>query len=810
MTPGQNIYFQLVNPNGSKYTSATLAIPMSSCPSGVELSLQQLIAGIQTTHISLQPYDVGSFEPYENREKFKNRIIGADPGQIGGPLPMQMAVNDVLGLGAGTSANHPLFITVPTDGSYDFMYKLIQMNSDEIELIIETVELLKADRSIDLCTRPLRCFSRSQRSLFSLNQLIGLQPIDFPTEIHRQIQDFIDDKSSALAVLIGPTGCGKTHALMSVARSNFTMFIDAGVLSNFDRDTSVVEFENMITRTTLEWRRPNQNLPECRRIALAFILARVLFFCALMKKIPDITHFQFLVYQISYSKQIADIFSKLVHMSQQTLGEIQQLLRYTHAKDINFFWCIDEAHVLRAYLDSKIISEMPGAMQQNGDVNESFKRGILSIILFSIRTYFEASKVMFAGTSSKLRFVDNFGTFESKPVHPYVINNFVPWSSEMTIRYVTELIDIDSKSLDEVFTDWYRPRIPENFVCDILKMALNDKDSPKTQKKRRTEKESLISLKDIIDDSFKAVINRFERQVIKALADTIKKRNMQKSVVRLLITSMLSENGQSVFATFDEIESQYFADEVGAIFHADPESFRLYEGYVTRALAIEFKDDISEYHLTDAIEHLHHLIANEGKKTSSKGNSFELLCIHELLRAHWTVGSFCRALDIDTSKIPKSTQDLKFPLKITSENEDSFIRTRPNEWLRPSNKMRPDAIAFLNECSLILIGMKLFTTTVSERISQDNLLTTDDQRLYMANDGSILNTQRHAARSSLSSEAAKPVQFRLRICFLFPKAVQNFKLPENTTETIFAMVNLDNMRCIFSEHTCRLIEFICS
>ena len=195
--------------------------------------------------------------------------------------------------------------------------------------------------------------------------------------------------------------------------------IDAG-----GRDASVMAFINAIANVTLDWRQPNQNLPKCRRIAAAFVLARVLFFCAVETRAFRLMPGAFHQHQATCHAMIAGIFSKLVRMSQSELNDMQQLLRYSSAKNIQFFWCIDDAHVLRAQLDVKIISEMPGARQPNGgDMYESSKRGILSVLLDAIRAYFHQSKIVLAGTSADLRHcVDNFGSFESKPVHPYIID----------------------------------------------------------------------------------------------------------------------------------------------------------------------------------------------------------------------------------------------------------------------------------------------------------------------------------------------------------------------------------------------------
>ena len=128
--------------------------------------------------------------------------------------------------------------------------------------------------------------------------------------------------------------------------------------------------------------------------------------------------------------------------------------------------CIDEAHVLRNHLGDYIITEMPGQhIQQNHEVNEDAKRGTQSVMLWAIRSGAFAKKVLCAGTSSQLRNVENFGTWETKPVSPIQLVNFEAWTPDMAVEYVTSLVNIDPSCLSKILLDNYRPRITLFTTC---------------------------------------------------------------------------------------------------------------------------------------------------------------------------------------------------------------------------------------------------------------------------------------------------------------------------------------------------------
>jgi hypothetical protein len=215
--------------------------------------------------------------------------------------------------------------------------------------------------------------------------------------------------------------------MFQLAREQFVIFIDAAQFTAIRRgDISVEHFRFTINQEANGWTYPNQHLEKCYSISQAFVLARVLFFYILKESFPNLSPLQFLAYQLTRAKYIADIFTDLLS------SDLNQVyLDVKNRGNNEFLWCVDEAHVLRELLDTKIISETPGRhMEANGDIYETSKRGALSVLLKAIRLYFNMPKIIIAGTSKKLRYIDNFGTHLSKPTSPFIINTFKPWDSE--------------------------------------------------------------------------------------------------------------------------------------------------------------------------------------------------------------------------------------------------------------------------------------------------------------------------------------------------------------------------------------------
>jgi hypothetical protein len=92
------------------------------------------------------------------------------------------------------------------------------------------------------------------------------------TTIQSQVDDFMTSNIQFLGLLIGPTGCGKTHQMIHLANNNFTIFINAQELrgSNEPMDSTLTRLKENFEKVTNSWKRKNQDLPELRRIAYAF------------------------------------------------------------------------------------------------------------------------------------------------------------------------------------------------------------------------------------------------------------------------------------------------------------------------------------------------------------------------------------------------------------------------------------------------------------------------------------------------------------------------------------------------------------
>jgi hypothetical protein len=370
--------------------------------------------------------------------------------------------------------------------------------------------------------------------------------------------------------------------------------------------------------------------------------------------------------------------------------------------------------------------------------------------------------------------------------------------------------------LKNILVDHYRPRILENFVYDLLEMATNDRDSEYTFDQRLQRKTSLIELPQMLEESYNAVIYRFDRSVLAMVEKTIKSRDhgyVQK-MIQLLFSSMLSTSHSPVYFSLQENDVLYFTEMIASIYPVKSVAdyvvgYSLYEGYVISGLLKRFDDEIKQFNLSGSLDLLNKIISSEGKKSSAKGVAFETVCLNELTNPNkmWSVRTFCDALGVSLQKVNSNIQCLDFPIEFCHQSidEDIYLIDRPRKWLRPSNAMRPDVIAFLGQDKMITVGIKLYTSEVSRKVFDDNLMTTAPSHFYTSKNNSV-SKKRKAWIDCLGND---PIHFTLRILFVFPRPA-SFILPENTSSVVHVLVTLDNMDKVFSQDTCTLLRFICS
>lgn len=198
------------------------------------------------------------------------------------------------------------------------------------------------------------------------------------------------------------------------------------------------------------WTVPSENLSRLRTIVYAYLLSRMLFLIYLKEKYVELTPTHFLIHQRFNALAIRDCCISLFELS---YGELVKI----HRQFIDFqcLFCIDEANLLVSHLGTSIISTMEGNHTQNDRVNEALKRVTLSVLLYGMIDGLFAKKILFAGTSGKLRNIDNFGTHETKAVTPIVLNEFTAWYPQMAVNYVSSLVDIPQSILGNVLTDHY-------------------------------------------------------------------------------------------------------------------------------------------------------------------------------------------------------------------------------------------------------------------------------------------------------------------------------------------------------------------
>lgn len=688
----------------------------------------------------------------------------------------------------------------------DYDWNYLSSLFSNVSVVEETVKVVESDRQFHFKSKPLVSFQNDRRSL-EKGRLPDLrfQKLNIKTKIQQSVDDFMNG-SDFVGLLIGPTGCGKTHELFNRAKEQFTVFIDAQdyPFSNETQDTSVSYLQEIFSRKAYSWNRKNQDLDKLRSIAYAFVLSRMLFLKFLKEKYPEITPTQFLIHQLFNSKSIRNCFDALFDLSLKTLRHIK-----SQFIDFECLFCVDEAHVLVEHLGDKIISSMKGShFKQNGDVKETSKRGTLSVLLFAIRNGDFAKKILFAGTSSKLRNVDNFGSYETKPVHPAVLNEFKAWDSQMALDYVSAFVDIPLHFLKNILTDNYRPRILENLVYDLFCMGMNDNGSPMIKKKRLKNRNDLLSLDQVLKESYAAVIHRFTRDSIEPIAREIRTRGETKTMLKLLLSSMMTRNGEVFYYQLDRDQIDFYTETIGSIYLIeDYDGYSFFEGYVIDSFLDLFSTEFEKFNLCSALELFRSIIGLEGKKTSAKGVAFEAVVLADLTRhGNRPFSQILADFNIfpahDLNQFYLPTQEVKM-------DDKDIISTRPlNVFLRPSNQFRPDLLAFLSKQVCVSFGIKLYTSEIPVIKHKDNVESTDPD-LFFSKSGKPTHSDKHFLWNKSIQDT--PITFSARFLIELPEpkgVLTENSLVQNGKETAIILITKNNMRELLSNEVADLIDFI--
>jgi hypothetical protein len=696
---------------------------------------------------------------------------------------------------------------VPMDVDYTWDYLCTLFSG--VKGFEESTVVIESDREVKF---------RSLSLLFYYNNVwrlekgrlpdLRFQNVNIETKIHAKVDEFMNG-NDFLGLLLGPTGCGKSFELLNRAKTEFAIFVDAQLYpaSQEPNDVSVSSLKQTFESVVNTWKARNEDLPRLRTIAYAFILSRMLFLKFLKGAYNDLSPTHFLIHQLFNSLAIDKCFLELKSLPLDTLKKI----RY-HYIDFQCLFCIDEAHVLVSHLGDNIITSMDGYhVQQNGDVNEDAKRGTLSVLLFAIKDGQFATKAIFAGTSSKLRNIDNFGTFETKPVAPVVLNHFTAWDHKMALEYVMAFVDIGHNFLETVLTDNYRPRILENLVYDLFCIGMNDNESPTTKNERVEKLLELKDISDILKESYTAVIHRFIRVSIKPMASTIRNHSQTEIMLKLLLSSMMTTNHTPINCQLNQNQINFFSDTVGSIYLIfENGGYSFFEGYVIDSFLIQFEEELKHYNLTCSLNLLKSVIEMEGKKTTAKGTPFEAVVLAELIKRNdESLSQLLKKFSI----IVNGFDDLCLPTKQEKYGDEDIISKRPqNVFLRPSNQFRPDILAFLSESVCFSSGIKLYTSNISTAVHEDNLESTDPSLFFSkqkrpTNQGNYLKWQ--------ESIRIKPFTLSVRVLFELPNPVQNVStesvhVKTEQQEHVIIMISKQNMDLIFCKEVVTLVNFITS
>jgi hypothetical protein len=696
---------------------------------------------------------------------------------------------------------------IETHINYDWTYlSNLFINCKPFE---ETVKKFESDRRI-FKSKSLHLFCNDTWTL-QKGRLPDLrfQDVNFRTKIQDRVNTFIAG-NDFLGLLIGPTGCGKSHEMLRLAKTKFTIFIDAQLYpaSNEPSDLSLSSLKLSFDSITTTWVHRNEDLAKLRTIAYAFILSRMLFLKYLREKYHTLTPTQFLIHQLFNSNAIDDCFQKLKHLP---IEQLKAIKNSNVTDQCNVF--VDESHVLLEHLGNTLISTMEGNhIQQNNDVNQNAKRGTLSVLLFAIKYGQFSKKVIFAGTSSKLRNIDNFGTFETKPVAPVVLNHFNAWDSCMALDYVMSFIDIPRSLLENILIDNYRPRILENFVYDLFTLGMNDNDSPTTKEKRTEKNLNMTDVNDILEESYNAVIYRFTRLSVESMAETIRRSSQIEILLKLLFSSMMTNKNEPMYLQLTKMQQEFFTDTVGSIYLINNfGKYSFYEGYLIDAFLNIFKHDLQQFNLSSSLDLLKTIICREGKKSTAKGVAFEAVVLADIIKLKGkSLAAVLKAFDVITNY---NLKNLKLPTTEKKLNDKTIISDRPfNVLIRPSNQFRPDILSFLSEEVCLSFGIKIYTSRISAEVHNDNLDSTNPN-LFFSKSGQPTNTENQ--KSWKKSLKKSPLKFTARFLIELPELVQTvstepFNEKSNGIETVIIVITKHNMHQIFSEEVTKLVDFITS
>jgi hypothetical protein len=450
-------------------------------------------------------------------------------------------------------------------------------------------------------------------------------------------------------------------------------------------------------------------------------------------------------------------------------------------------------------------------IQHNGDVNENSKRGTLSVLLYAIQDSEFAKKALFAGTSSKLRNIDNFGTFETKPVAPVLLNQFTAWNYQMALNYVSSFVDIPQNILENVLTDNYRPRILENFVNDLFFIGMNDDESPTTKNDRIEKYLDLLDIDEITKESYDAVIHRFTRVSIEPMARTIRNDSQIQIMLKLLLSSMMTSNDGPINCQLDQNQQNFFMDTIGSIYLINcGGGYSFFEGYVIESFLVAFKTELQQFNLLSSLDLLKSIIDLEGKKTAAKGAPFEAVVLADIMSRSNSPSISQVLSDFDIATTYDLTH-LRLPKVSRKLDDDIIIAERPlNIFLRPSNQFRPDILAFLSNEICLSFGIKIYTSRISSAVHDDNLKSTDPD-LFFSKSGKTTNKQKR----SLWEKSVKEMPFKFSARFLieFPEPVntvstENIHNVDIGKETVIIVITKDNMRNLLSQDLCSFVDFI--
>jgi hypothetical protein len=333
--------------------------------------------------------------------------------------------------------------------------------------VSESSKVFRTDGLVDIGSKVLKEIRTATKAGFHPDLLV--QDVFITQDVHDHIDSFLESPTSRVGVLNGPKGCGKTRSLLNVANNKTIVYVNPmeQAVKVGQVDVSLYRLKMYLAKATSKWTKRNESYQEVDRIVLAFLLSRI-FYKRMMEKsrrrskYGPVENVEFLYSQLFNSRSITHSFKELLKWDLETLK-----LVFEEFGEWEGVWCIDDGHLLRDYLGSRVVTEQKGDLYKpDGQAHDWAKRGVLSLLLRGMLTHFPQSKVLIAGTALNADQISDI--FKQEQSLCQILPSFQTWTQGEASAYVESILDVDSSLIDALPLGNKFPLVLETFIYNSL------------------------------------------------------------------------------------------------------------------------------------------------------------------------------------------------------------------------------------------------------------------------------------------------------------------------------------------------------